>query len=223
MYETESQIMEKIKECGFYAKQKKFYGDKLFLEDKTIFFENIKNPKNLMIVAHPDDEVIFGGHDLFCSDFLVIYCTNDYKRVNMIKNLAKDKKFNALIFSHIDSLNKNILFSAKLYDELKFIIQENNYETVITHNENGEYGHIQHILVHKMISNILYDIKFNGVFKVFYDDNCKKQNNIKHNIMNNYYKFAGEIYEKYYNYTSIICQPKNFDLQNIIYSPNSSS
>lgn len=158
-----------------------------------------------MVVAHQDDEVIFGGYDLFSNNkFLVIYCTNDNKRINMVKNLVKDKKFNAMIFHHIDSINENILFSKKLYDE---------------YNLSGEYGHIQHILVHQMISNILFETKNRTVFKVFYDDIelDTKNRETKTRIMNKYYNFACDTYQKYYNYKSIVIEPMQYDLEKILF------
>jgi hypothetical protein len=228
---TEQQTMQNIITCNFYKNQKKHYNNKLFLEENTIYFENINNPENLMIVAHPDDEIIFGGNELFNGEkYLVIYCTNDFKRINIIKKISHDKKFNAIIYCHVDSVNKNMLFSIKLYEDIKFIIKENNFKKIITHNSDGEYGHIQHILVHKMISNILCDINYNGIFMIFHDNKENDINayNIKYNIMNKYYnlicdnyvKYYNLIcdnYVKYYNYDCVAIQPIKYNLCDLLF------
>ena len=38
--------------------------------------------------------------------------------------------------------------------KLETLIKKNNWADIVTHNEDGEYGHIHHRLVHKMVSEI---------------------------------------------------------------------
>ena len=121
------------------------------MPNNVIYINNITDVHNLMVVAHPDDEIIFGGNVVLNNNFLVIYCTNDFKRIEIIRELSKDYNFNAIILSHIDCPHKDMIFDNELIAFLLDHIQHNKYNMIVTHNKHGEYGHIQHVLIHKII------------------------------------------------------------------------
>ena len=54
--------------------------NKGLINKSDLKFLNIKNFNNLMIVAHPDDETLWGGKNLIKDDFFVVCLTNGYNK-----------------------------------------------------------------------------------------------------------------------------------------------
>jgi hypothetical protein len=137
------------------------------------FDENIKiiyNPNNnkrkyLMVVAHPDDEILWGYRHIYKNPeewkIICMTCADNNKRVNDFKNVMK--KINITNYEIWN--NKDSLFALYYNDKCKQnMIKEllnNNYEKILTHNNFGEYGNLQHIGVHKLMKNICNKYKFN--------------------------------------------------------------
>ena len=89
--------------------------------------------ENLMIVAHPDDEVIFGGSSILESDpsrWCVLWCTNDYRRIGMAKRIAGEWAFGgAVMFSHGDSLIRDMpMMDYRLYLDLEKILYSRKWK-----------------------------------------------------------------------------------------------
>ncbi len=169
------------------------------LDIDPIKYNNIDNNnkvKNLMIVAHPDDEIIYGGYDLLKEEkWFVVYCTNAFDRINMVKKTSSLWNFNSLILHYIDSDRAPVLFHYNLYVNLQNIIKGTKWKNVITHNSTGEYGHPQHIKIHKIVSNIIYNIDINDKpknFKIFSIEN----KNLPEDLLKKKYETISEIYER---------------------------
>lgn len=109
-----------------------------------------------MIVAHPDDESIFGGANLIReTGWKVICLTNGsseirskefYTAMNMIGVSCEIWDYPDELEGHFDS---DILTK-----DLNKVIRKNSPNCVVTHNLDGEYGHSQH----KSLSEILHTI-----------------------------------------------------------------
>ena len=130
-----------------------------------IFSGNTDKPFNkLMIVAHPDDELIFGGRALLQEKGWKVIClTNGTLFSN---NVFRFNRTNYRKREFISIMNKlgypyeiwdfeDCYFNAN-WDDTKLMINlnrifETQYEKVITHNSEGEYGHCQHKKVHQMV------------------------------------------------------------------------
>ena len=111
-----------------------------------------------MVVAHPDDESIFGG-DLLLSepgwDVVCVTGTSKPKRQRELEAAMKIAGASSLIcLDHIDSLTQPI-DSDQLQQELETIIDETSYKRVVTHNPEGEYFHPQHRAVYTALSNLI--------------------------------------------------------------------
>lgn len=163
-----------------------------------------KEYNNLMIVAHPDDETIWGGAHLIEGDYTVvcITCGVDKKRQKeFIKVMNKtDSKY--IMFSHTDLKKgyisdwENEIEIIKL--ELTDILNERNWNTIITHNPQGEYGHKQHKKINKIVTSIVSDKEKLYYFGKYYKkEQLKKVNlvpiesqiyDIKSDILFNIYK-----------------------------------
>ena len=124
-------------------------------------FNNIKKTGNCMIVAHYDDEIIFGFDELYeNSDYTIVVCT--YKDYEYHKNFLKVIKELGIesfaVFDNKDALpDENNSFDACFSKELEDIIHAGDYKKIVTHNSEGEYGHAQHKEVHNIVTNIIKD------------------------------------------------------------------
>jgi len=131
-----------------------------------------KDSLNLMIVAHPDDESIFAGNEILNHSYYIVCITNG-------KNEARRKEFNTMldktnntgiILSYPDKIDgqrddwSNV--SKDIENDLNLIIANNNWKKIVTHNLQGEYGHIHHKMTNKLVTNII--IKQHKESQLFY-------------------------------------------------------
>lgn len=118
---------------------------------------NVAAPTKLMIVAHPDDESLFGGEALTSSGgWTVVSVTSAGNPVRRAEFTAAMSKAGAnwIMLDHADHLT-NGNFAPRLREQLASIVAEAPYELVVTHNERGEYGHAQHRAVHRIVTALV--------------------------------------------------------------------
>lgn len=119
-----------------------------------------KEPSRLMIVAHPDDETIWGGSHLLKNKYTVVCITCgtvDY-RVEEFKRVMEITEDDYMMLGFPDVTNGRIDSWNSVYDEiyhtLKDIIDSNDWDMIITHNPEGEYGHIHHKMTSTMVTDL---------------------------------------------------------------------
>ncbi len=108
--------------------------------------------KNLLIVAHPDDEVLFFSSVLeYFSQDIHVLCLTDGNADNRGPKRALEFK-KAMAFFGIDSFKHESLpdryDEPLVYRDLKTVIQNNlgdKTERIFTHGPFGEYGNPNHI------------------------------------------------------------------------------
>jgi len=126
--------------------------------------------KKLMIVAHPDDELIFGGAELIKHgpEYKVICLTN---KSNNIRNKEFEqvmKKLNVGSWEMFDY--EDTLYPTQQFD-LENILMSRKWEKIVTHNPIGEYGHPQHKQVFDTVLNITNDFYVFGKSQQKLDQN----------------------------------------------------
>ena len=162
-------------------------------------------PTKLVIVAHPDDEVLFFGNLLekYGSDIKVICITNSQDPIRShefisIMNLFKILQYEMWDFIDGKEYNESIDLKNKLYKSIK------GFNEIYTHSITGETGHPQHIMLHRYIAEIasekLYiccDNKYNEISKI-----KRKALNIyesQKSVINNYLYMS--MYENHIKYS----------------------
>ena len=113
--------------------------------------------RTLMVCSHPDDETIFGYTALTDPNRAchVICCTNsDHPRrllefKNVMQNCYAGFGHTWEMWDFKDEWDGGFPEVAG-YAILK-VFNEGNFDEVLTHNESGDYGHRQHVALHKLV------------------------------------------------------------------------
>ena len=128
----------------------------------------------LMIVAHPDDELIFGGAELIQHgpEYKVICLTNKSNKTRSKEFEQVMGKLNVGSWEMLDYEDK--LDSTEEFN-LNDILSYKNWKKIVTHNPIGEYGHPQHKLIFESVK------RFTTNFYVFGKSNVKLSQDILNN------------------------------------------
>lgn len=134
---------------------KSYYAEDIF---KSL---DLSQVDKLMIVAHPDDETIWGGGHLSEGRYLVVCITDGY-------NETRKGEFETAV-KHLNNTNIPVILDfpdkmlgkrdswfgikGRIGDAVEKCIKLKDWELIVTHNKEGEYGHIHH----KMTSSIVKD------------------------------------------------------------------
>ena len=111
---------------------------------------------NLMIVAHPDDEVLWGGSLLEDGSFWDVVCitnlANTKRRSNFFK-VADLYGFNGKMFEFTDDIKVSEYENNQLNDVIAQFGNDKKYNKIVTHSPHGEYGHPMHIKISRLVTN----------------------------------------------------------------------
>lgn len=132
---------------------------KSYYDDYELKSLNLSKVNKLMIVAHPDDETIWGGGHLTEGGYLVICITDGYNKTR------SEEFFKAVKHTNESNVPFIMNFPDKTFnkrdnwygikDKIEAAVDEcldlKDWELIATHNKEGEYGHIHH----KMTSSIV--------------------------------------------------------------------
>ena len=109
----------------------------------------------LMLVAHPDDETIFGGADLFLTSRVHVVCLTN------ATNVIRTKELQRVVATLAPSVSVQLLtWNSNKSKFLKDVIQASvvspalPYTRVVSHASDGEYGHIQHKETHAIAKKV---------------------------------------------------------------------
>lgn len=182
----------------------------------------IEPPQNLMIVAHPDDETIWGGAHLLENKYYVVCvtCGVDKRRYNEFVDVMKytNDEYKTLGFTdlkdgRISNWNKE---KVDIEKELKKIIDSRNWNMIVTHNPNGEYGHIQHRKLSSIVTKLVQDKEKLYYFGKYYS---KEEVNTKNLVPLNdevYETKLNEILLKIYTSQKFVSHNHMFKYENFV-------
>lgn len=127
----------------------------------------------VMFMAHPDDDLLWGGRHLIEDDYLVVCMTrgNDPVRSAEFKSVMEATGDKYLILSYPDKIgNKRSSWNFCKKDmeaDIATVLNYKNWEQVATHNANGEYGHHHHQMMHQLVEEAYKETDCNADFYSF--------------------------------------------------------
>lgn len=173
---------------------------------------DLEKAKNLMIVAHPDDETIWGGDHLLEEDYLVvcITCGTNNIRDREIKNVLTVSDDELIKLGYPDNPGGIVSdwegYKEDIANDLDEILTMKKYDKIVTHNPQGEYGHKQHIMTNHIVTYLVN--KENLVDELYYfakyytKDEMNLSNNARFPIQN-YNQKINEMVKLYKSQTFI--------------------
>ena len=170
---------------------------KIYLSKNGFFrFPACTRVESLLIVAHPDDETLWGSEELIKNKYLVvcITCGTNKKREKEIEAALKISKDRLIVLDKPDKVRGKRSdwkhYKKQIEYELKYVIKKKKWNTIVTHNPEGEYGHIHHKITSNIVTKV-YNKEKIGKLKYYGKYYSKKRINQN--------KFAREIPEDIYD------------------------
>lgn len=128
------------------------------LTDAQLAALDLSNTTHLMIVAHPDDETLWGGAHLQDGGYLVVCITNgtNATRAAEFQSVMEASGNVGLILSYPDKVagqrDNWMHVRTQLRTDLEKIMTYQPWADIVTHNAAGEYGHIHHKMTHQLVT-----------------------------------------------------------------------
>ena len=132
-----------------------------FKVDKDLSKINLEGIDNLMIIAHPDDDMLWGGHGLIQDDYFVVCvtCGTNYIRVTEFKKVMKETNDKYVMLGYPDVTHGSIddwkTSQDLIIKDLDKIIKIKDWKKIVVHNPDGEYGHEHHKKLSKYTTNLV--------------------------------------------------------------------
>lgn len=112
-------------------------------------------PDKLMVVAHPDDETIYGAAELVREPGWHVICVtngdNPVRRMEFERVLASIPGCEGEIWSFPDQWG--VPLSEEVRTQLGMSVH--GYKKVVSHGPNGEYGHLHHKQIYKWMRDLV--------------------------------------------------------------------
>ena len=156
------------------------------LKNYRLDIHNSNKYDNLMIVAHPDDETLWGGAHLIKENYFVVCLTNGYntQRANDYKKIIKFTKNSGIILNYPDIQdNKRDNWSEVedgILKDISYLLSYKYWKIIVTHGPEGTTGHPHHKIISKYVSKIS---KEKGLFnRLYYFGKFYKKNEMPNNL-----------------------------------------
>jgi len=111
----------------------------------------------VMFVAHPDDDLLWGGRHLIEDDYFIVCMTrgNDPVRSAEFQAVMEATGDKYMILSYPDKIGKKRsdwkYWKTDMEADVARILSYKNWKLVASHNTDGEYGHSHHQMTHQIV------------------------------------------------------------------------
>lgn len=120
----------------------------------------VKEPHALMIVAHPDDESIWGGQHLLDQkgEYVVVCLTskNNPTRNKEFHQAIKQVHDQGVMYAYPDKVQGKRSQWKKEHKQIektiRYWVRKKHWTKIVTHNPDGEYGHQHHRMTSEMVT-----------------------------------------------------------------------
>lgn len=119
---------------------------------------DLSGADKLMIVAHPDDETLWGGGHLSQGGYFVVCITNgkNQTRASEFQSVMAASGNTGLLLSYPDKVAGRRDDWEQVWDniaaDLQLILTYRSWSQITTHNADGEYGHQHHRMTHSLVT-----------------------------------------------------------------------
>lgn len=161
----------------------------------------------LLIVAHPDDEVLWGGINLLLQPGWFVVCAShasdpvrskEFYKTMSFCNVTKYVMYDVKEEYTEDEDEAYRMFSGTPFEAGLRELSRHPWKLVLTHNDRGEYGHEHHRSVHKLVKRYFPASKTFGIGSRLSELNIE----LKRNLLV-YYKKTQAIAKKIFDRKSI--------------------
>jgi len=124
--------------------------DNGLINNNTLEHLKVNQYNKLMIVAHPDDEVLWGGAHLYKHKYFIVCITNGYNiiRANEFKKILNLTKSGGIILNYTDLQDNKVSnwlgMQKGIIKDLTLIINYKRWKKIVTHGPEGTTGHFHH-------------------------------------------------------------------------------
>lgn len=130
------------------------------ITDKTLSELDLTACENLMIVAHPDDETLWGGRELIeTGNYLVVcmtYGKSKTRGVDFCENM-KEIHNTPLMLNYPDKMfykrSNWGKYQTEILKDIEKVLTAKRWNKIVTHNPDGEYGHQHHKFLNAMVTS----------------------------------------------------------------------
>ena len=132
-----------------------------YLNNAVLENAGISSANKLMIVAHPDDETLWGGGHLAQGGWFVVCLTNGHNQIRNVEfyNAMRTLGANAIILSYPDKTDgkRDSWGEVKkwILEDINTVVGYKNWDEIATHNPDGEYGHVHHRMISQYTTEVV--------------------------------------------------------------------
>lgn len=111
--------------------------------------------RNLLVVAHPDDEVLFAYSQLVNGNWHVVSLTGASRQTKSeFKSVMRSLGLTYEIWDYNDDWNGTFP-TEEVIPKLEEVLSK-GFDNVLTHSSSGEYGHTQHRILYIIMSHLVH-------------------------------------------------------------------
>lgn len=142
------------------------------LSEEALDSFNLKDGDRLMIIAHPDDDLLWGGGNMMQeieelkktgNNYFVVCLTNGSydSRARDFDSAMNDIGAKHVILCYPDLYRRHQVawtpYTNYITQDIRRVMNYRNWSKIVTHNPEGEYGHQHHIKTDELVTAVSHE------------------------------------------------------------------